>query len=92
MCKSFEFEPCLFDSSSFNTQLWQGAQVTLPQGKVGIVQTRLEWNYCAAEEIIAHLIEVKNYFILPAHCMKNVKPGSLGFRVGLWCWSETAIG
>jgi len=72
--------------------LWQGAQVTLPKGKVGIVQTRLEWNYCATGEIIVHLDKVKNHFNLLAHCMKNVKPGSLGFRVGLWWWSETVIG
>jgi len=51
----------------------------------------LEWNYCATEEIIVHLDKVKNHFKLIAHCMKNVKPGSLGFRVGLWS-SETLIG
>jgi len=51
----------------------------------------LEWNYCAAEGIIAHLVKVKNYLNRSAHCMKNVELGSLGFRVGLWR-SETIIG
>jgi len=58
---------------------------SLSNGKVGVVQNRLEWNYCAAEGIIAHLVKAQNYLNLAAHCMKNVKPGSLGFRVGLWC-------